>query len=64
MTQFETKQEEFWAGDFGTQYISRNDSQELLASNLNFFAKALAQAGNISSCIEFGANITLFVCCD
>lgn len=57
MTQFKTPQEEFWAGDFGTQYISRNDSSELLASNLNFFSKALKQCGQISSCLEFGANI-------
>jgi pseudaminic acid biosynthesis-associated methylase len=57
MKKFETPQEEFWAGEFGTQYIGRNDSDELLASNLNFFAKALKNAGKISSCLEFGANI-------
>lgn len=54
---FETEQEKFWAGDFGTEYISRNDSLELLASNLNFFTKALGQTRQISSCLEFGANI-------
>ncbi|BAN36703.1 putative methyltransferase [Sulfuricella denitrificans skB26] len=37
--------------------ISRNDDAQLLASNLNFFSKALKQAGPISSCLEFGANI-------
>lgn len=52
-----TPQEAFWAGDFGTEYITRNDSSQLLASNLNLFTKALSQTGNISSCIEFGANI-------
>lgn len=57
MTKYTTEQEEFWAGDFGTEYINRNDSQKLLASNLNFFSKALHQAGNIKSCLEFGANI-------
>ena len=57
MSNFITPQEDFWAGDFGTQYIKRNDSHELLASNLNFFSTALKQAGPISSCIEFGANI-------
>jgi spore coat polysaccharide biosynthesis protein SpsF len=54
---YATAQEAFWAGDFGTEYIGRNDSQELLASNLNFFTKALKQAGKITSCLEFGANI-------
>lgn len=54
---FKTDQEAFWAGDFGTDYIQRNQGDELLASNLNFFAKALRQARSIKSCIEFGANI-------
>lgn len=54
---FKTPQEEFWAGEFGTDYISRNNSAQLLASNLNLFSKALKQADRITSCIEFGANI-------
>ncbi|WP_137971648.1 pseudaminic acid biosynthesis-associated methylase [Pseudomonas sp. F(2018)] len=52
-----TPQEGFWAGEFGSEYIGRNDSQQLLASNLNFFTKALKQAGRVGSAIEFGANI-------
>lgn len=52
-----TPQEEFWAGDFGSEYISRNQGDLLLASNLNFFGKALARIETLSSCIEFGANI-------
>ena len=54
---YATPQEEFWAGGFGTEYIARNDSEELLASNLRFFSTALKQAGQISSCLELGANI-------
>jgi pseudaminic acid biosynthesis-associated methylase len=54
---YETEQEDFWAGNFGTQYIARNNSPELLASNLNFFAGALRAAGRVDSCIEFGANV-------
>ena len=54
---FKTQQEEFWSGEFGSEYIKRNDGAQLLASNLNFFSKALKQAGHISSCLEFGANI-------
>ena len=57
MTQYKTEQETFWAGDFGTEYIGRNAGSELLASNLAFFSKALAQAQGLGSCIEFGANI-------
>jgi len=54
---FKTPQEEFWAGEFGADYIGRNSSPLLLASNLNFFSKALKQAESITSCLEFGANI-------
>ena len=54
---FKTEQEAFWAGDFGTEYIQRNQGDALLASNLDFFGKALRQARGIESCIEFGANI-------
>jgi spore coat polysaccharide biosynthesis protein SpsF len=54
---FKTEQEAFWAGNFGTDYIQRNQGDELLASNLNFFSKALHQTRDITSCIEFGANI-------
>lgn len=54
---YATPQESFWAGEFGSEYISRNDSNQLLASNLNFFTKALNQAGKITSCLELGANI-------
>jgi spore coat polysaccharide biosynthesis protein SpsF len=54
---YKTDQEAFWAGEFGNQYIGRNESSQLLASNLNFFAHALRSAGRVESCVEFGANI-------
>lgn len=54
---FKTEQEIFWASEFGSNYILRNNSEELLASNLNFFSQALRSADRIHSCIEFGANI-------
>ena len=54
---FKTEQAAFWAGDFGTEYIKRNQGGALLASNLNFFVKALCRARDIHSCMEFGANI-------
>jgi spore coat polysaccharide biosynthesis protein SpsF len=43
MEKFKTDQEAFWAGDFGTEYINRNQSAQLLASNLNLFSKVLSQ---------------------
>jgi pseudaminic acid biosynthesis-associated methylase len=55
--EFKTEQEAFWAGEFGSEYIGRNEGSALLASNLNFFARSLHAAGRIDSCIEFGANV-------
>lgn len=54
---FKTQQEQFWAGEFGDAYVDRNKGEKLLASNLDFFSKALRGARGVSSCIEFGANI-------
>jgi spore coat polysaccharide biosynthesis protein SpsF len=54
---FRTEQEAFWAGEFGTEYIQRNQGDALLAANLDFFAKALRAAHRPASCLEFGANI-------
>jgi spore coat polysaccharide biosynthesis protein SpsF len=54
---FSTEQEAFWAGEFGTAYIQRNQGDALLAANLDFFGKALRAARGIGTCVEFGANI-------
>ena len=58
---FKTEQEAFWAGDFGDDYIRRNeDSPQTLSANLFFFARALRRlAPNPKSIIELGANIGL-----
>lgn len=55
--QFKTEQESFWAGEFGTEYITRNQGPELLASNLAFFNQALRSIRKPKDCIEFGANV-------
>ncbi|MBK8712917.1 MAG: pseudaminic acid biosynthesis-associated methylase [Niastella sp.] len=57
MKNFKTEQEKFWAGEFGDNYLERNQGEKLLASNLNFFTKALSRVTPLSNCIEFGANI-------
>lgn len=57
MNEFNTPQEDFWAGEFGVDYIKRNEGKDLLASNLKFFSAALKQVSNIESCLEFGANV-------
>jgi spore coat polysaccharide biosynthesis protein SpsF len=57
MQEYKTAQEAFWANEFGNDYIGRNQGDQLLASNLHFFSKALQRAGKVGSCLEFGANI-------
>ncbi len=57
MDNFSTEQEKFWAGDFGDNYVERNQGEKFIASNLNFFAQALQRTHNFENCIEFGANI-------
>ena len=52
-------QETFWAGAFGDQYIERNNSQELVASNIALFSKILQHTSQIDSICELGANIGL-----
>jgi spore coat polysaccharide biosynthesis protein SpsF len=57
MGNYKTEQEEFWAGVFGNEYIGRNKDEGLLQSNVDFFKPILARTGQVSSVLEFGANI-------
>ena len=59
MENFKTQQENFWAGEFGNEYIARNMSPELLASNIAFFSKIINHTIQVNSILEFGANIGL-----
>lgn len=53
-----SEQSNFWSGDFGDEYIQRNISENLLASNIHFFSKALSNVNPIpKSILEVGANI-------
>jgi len=53
---YKTEQEEFWAKEFGNDYISRNQNY---ISNIPFFSKVISKTFNIKSVIEFGCNIGL-----
>jgi spore coat polysaccharide biosynthesis protein SpsF len=54
---YKTPQEEFWAGNFGDEYISRNKLEEMAPARLTLFSKILARTRNVNSVLEFGANI-------
>jgi len=52
-----TKQEKFWKNEFGKDYIDRNKSELLLASNTSFFSKIVERTGPLSSVLELGCNV-------
>ena len=52
-----TEQEEFWQSEFGDEYIDRNDSSNLLASNISFFSEIFSSTKKINSILEFGCNV-------
>lgn len=56
---FQTEQENFWANSFGKSYITRNNQQKLISSRVHWFKKIFSNTDNISSAIDFGANIGL-----
>lgn len=56
---YKTEQENFWAGDFGVDYIDRNNSEKLLFSKVALWANLLRSANSITSIRELGCNIGL-----
>ena len=53
----DNEQEKFWEGEFGDSYISRNQSDGLLAANLSLFSDILQKTGPIDSVLELGCNV-------
>jgi spore coat polysaccharide biosynthesis protein SpsF len=51
-----TEQEQFWQGDFGDQYVERNQGQALISANIALFAKALGRVQGLTSLLELGTN--------
>ena len=56
---YKTEQEDFWAGNFGDDYIDRNSGLDELGRKKSFFQKILTYIEPIKSVLEFGANIGL-----
>lgn len=56
---FQTAQEEFWAGEFGNDYIGRNQGAGWVAANTALFSAVLRQVRDVNSVLEFGPNIGL-----
>ena len=56
---YKTEQEAFWAGEFGNNYINRNDSERFLFSKVAMWSNILKSANLIKSIKELGCNIEL-----
>jgi pseudaminic acid biosynthesis-associated methylase len=56
---FKTPQESFWAGEFGDEYSTRVDGEEILASYTAMHADILRRTREVGTILEFGANIGL-----
>jgi pseudaminic acid biosynthesis-associated methylase len=56
---YKTEQEKFWAEEFGTNYIQRNNSEKRLFSKVAMWARMLRSAHGINSIKELGCNIGL-----
>lgn len=55
---YQTDQERFWAGEFGNDYIQRNQGERLITSNVVLFGQML-RAANVTSAVELGCNVGL-----
>jgi len=53
----QTKQEEFWAGEFGNEYSDRNTIEDVVPSRTAMLSRVLAKTHSVTSVFEFGANI-------
>lgn len=54
---YRTEQENFWAGNFGNDYVDRNNSPRNIARNTAIFKKILSKTYGVSRFLELGANI-------
>lgn len=57
--QYKTEQEQFWAGEFGNEYVHRNNNPKIIASNTALFSRIFSRTTGVKSVIELGANIGL-----
>lgn len=56
---FSTEQEEFWAGDFGNDYVDRSCDTDFIPPRLYMFSEILKHTSHVKSFLEFGPNIGL-----
>lgn len=52
---YQTEQEKFWAGDFGNEYVKRNEYD--ISATLAMFSRILSRTHGVRSVFEFGCNM-------
>lgn len=52
-------QEQFWQGEFGTDYCKRNHDKFILAANLRLWSKIVERTNGIKWVLELGSNVGL-----
>lgn len=55
----QTQQEAFWAGEFGDEYVGRNQDARIVAAKTAMFSRILQSTRGIGCARELGANIGL-----
>lgn len=40
---YKTEQEEFWSGEFGDEYVKRNNDNKIISNNIYLFARILSK---------------------
>lgn len=53
---YKTDQENFWAGEFGNEYVNRNHGEQLVTANIILFGRILRSAPQVRSLVELGCN--------
>lgn len=51
-----SEQEQFWQGDFGDEYVTRNQGEDLISANIALFSNVLQHCQSMYSVLEFGTN--------
>jgi pseudaminic acid biosynthesis-associated methylase len=59
MSDFETEQEQVWAGAFGDDYVDRSQGAHQIASRTAMWSRILRSCSSLGSVTEFGANTGL-----
>ena len=54
--EYMTDQENFWAGNFGDDYILRNTGEDLISANIAVFSNILKSTNGVNSIVELGCN--------